>query len=201
MVQYYDYNDYELLSYIRESDEIAHNILLSKYEPFLYSFAIKVYTLNNAFQYGLEVNDFVQAGRIALCKAIDNFNEYGEAKFFTYAKTCMERSILNVVRRAKVKKHQILNNSLSLYYENGNQVVLNDCFRDDINNPERVLCLEDSEIHFDKKLKDSLTSLELRVLYLKSLGYRYKEISDVLNVSVKSVSNAMQRVRKKFKEG
>ena len=46
---------------------------------------------------GLEIDDLIQEGRIALYRAIETFDPSRKAKFSTYAYNVIQRSIINVV--------------------------------------------------------------------------------------------------------
>ena len=95
-MDYRDFNDYELLSYIAENNEEANNILIKKYEPLINKIATKMipYCKSN----GLDKNDLVQEGMLALNSAITNYNDSKNANFGTFAKLCIERRIANYIR-------------------------------------------------------------------------------------------------------
>lgn len=194
---YYDYNDYELLSYAAEQNEIAYDILISKYEPYIITFAHKVYTQTEASQYGLEVSDLIQMGKYGLTKAIETYDESQNAKFFTYAKVCIERHILNAITRSQVKRNQILNDSIPLYYEDGTQISGTEKEFYVKNNPEEIIVQLELEQYVRTQLQSLLTDLETNVLKMKMEGYSYRQISKELGISMKSSENAMQRVRNK----
>ena len=114
-MDYKEFNDEELLSYIHDNNEEAYNIMYKKYEPLIVSLATRlIKTVHNA---GLEVSDLVQEGRIGLTDAIKNFNEHKEASFYTYAKMCIERKILSCIVGTKRLKHKILNESISMDFK------------------------------------------------------------------------------------
>ena len=50
---------------------------------------------------------------------------------------------------------------------------------------------------FMENLKNSLSDLENRVLYLHLLGTEYKKIAGLLDKSPKTIDNALQRIRNK----
>ena len=71
-MDYREYNDYELLSYIAEKNEEATEIMYKKYEPLITSIANKMFKYTKGT--GLDVNDLIQEGMLGLSKAIDNYN-------------------------------------------------------------------------------------------------------------------------------
>ena len=107
-MDYKDYNDYELLNYIKEGNEDANSILIKKYEPLINKIAIKMlpYCENN----GLDLNDLVQEGMIGLNHALDRYKERENILFYTYAKKCIERKIISTLVSANRSKNKILNN-------------------------------------------------------------------------------------------
>ena len=94
-MEYRDFNDNELLSYIAESDEFANEILFKKYEPLIKSIAKKMY--RNCHNCGLEMNDLIQEGMLGFNLAILNFDKEKDNTFYTYAKTIVERKMINVI--------------------------------------------------------------------------------------------------------
>ena len=105
-MDYQDFNDYELISYVYESDEESRNLLLKKYEPLITSIASRMY--NTCPYVGLEKSDLIQEGMIALNHAMEYFNEQKDITFYTYAKTCIERRLISVIASAKRLKHRAL---------------------------------------------------------------------------------------------
>ena len=133
-MDYKDFNDYELMSYIAEGNEDANNILIKKYEPLITTIAGKMLPLckNN----GLDINDLVQEGMIGLNHAIDRYHEQGDTLFYTYAKKCIERKIISVVVGSRRNKNKILNESVS-YDDDENSLIK--ILKDSSPNPEEIL--------------------------------------------------------------
>ena len=91
-MNYKDYNDYELLSYIAENNEEANNIMIKKYEPLINKIAKKM--ISHCKNNGLELSDLVQEGMIGLNHAIEKYRERENILFYTYAKKCIERMLI-----------------------------------------------------------------------------------------------------------
>ncbi|MDD4027543.1 MAG: sigma-70 family RNA polymerase sigma factor [Bacilli bacterium] len=195
---YKEYDDNELLYLIAEQNEDATNILYEKYKTIV-AIKVKKY-LRYANKIGLEYSDLYQEGMVGLSEAIEGFKESKETKFSTFANLCIERQIFSVLTKSSRKKHNILNESLSLdnTYED-NLSLLNFVFDKSsdpgiyIENKERV-----EELY--KKIVNNLTDLENEVFKLKINGFDYKEICEMLNKSYKSVDTALQRVKNKIKK-
>lgn len=194
-MNYNDLNDYELVSYVAEGNEDANAIIMEKYQPVITKFAKKM--MDNTINTGLEISDLEQEGRLGLIHAIDTFCEQKDAAFYTYAKTCIERSIISAVIRSKRLKHKFLNESLSYDSE---EIDVNKLLKDNVLNPENIILSSESEEKIIKKMKNKLTDLEQEVFQLLIAGFSYKEISVILDKDIKAVDNTIQRVRRKLKE-
>ncbi len=199
-MDYHDYNDFELLSYIEENNEEASEILFKKYEPLINSFASKMFSYcKNS---GLELNDLVQEGRLGLNLAINNYNynHNKNAKFYTYAKMCIERNIISMALRAKRLKHKVLNESISLEFDEDERYKINNIISDDSYNPEKQILDYENEKELIENIKSVLTDFEQQVFELKLSSFTYKEIAEILERDIKSIDNALQRIKIKIKE-
>jgi len=196
---YEKYNDYELLNYISESNEEANNILFKKYEPLIKSLAKKM--LNYMQNSGLELNDVIQEGMLGLSNAIEHFKECKEILFYTYAKTCIERKMIDLVISSRRLKHRPLNDSIpiSTPSEDGEKSI-EYLIKDNTNEPEKLLLNEEYEKELHEIAKKSLTNMEYQVFELKLNGFSYKEIAEILDMNSKSIDNALRRIRIKMKK-
>lgn len=194
-MEYKDFNDYELLSYIAEGNEDANNIIIKKYEPLIVKIATKMlpYCQNN----GLDKSDLIQEGMIGLNHAIDRYKEQEDTLFYTYAKTCIERKIISVVIGANRNKNKILNESVS--YDDEENLLLR-FIKDSNPNPEEAIINIEVEENLLNKIKEILTELEEQVFSLLISGFRYKEIAEILDKDQKSIDNAIQRIKTKIKK-
>ena len=190
-MEYQDLNDYELLSYVSENIEEANDIIMEKYYPLVTSISNKMNKyINNC---GVDRVDLIQEGMIGLTNAINSFKDQKDTSFYTYARTCIERSMISFIISVNRKKHQILNESVS--YDNPNLII--DKVLKDENNPLDIM-INDSEIKItEEKIKSKLTTFEDQVFSLMLSGFKYKEIADILDKDSKSIDNAIQRIRTK----
>ena len=198
-MNYKDYNDFELIEYIRENSEEANEILFKKYKPMIVSFATKM--VNYSPNLGLEINDLIQEGMLGLNTAINAYDENDEASFYTYAKTCIERRIISTIVAAKRQKHKILNESMSLevYTDEDNSSIIDAIVADNSYNPENIVVQTENEHKLIEKIEKQLTSLEQQVFELKISGFKYKEIADILDKEPKTIDNALNRIKNKIK--
>jgi RNA polymerase sporulation-specific sigma factor len=200
LVDYKDYNDYELLYLICEQNEDAYEILYKKYRPVVEIKAKKYYRY--ACNKGLDYNDLVQEGLIGLSEAIRDFKINKNVRFSTFANLCIDRQISTALLGANRKKHKILNESLSLNeaYANNDTVLMD--FIDDKgeNDPSNYIIQVEAESETYNRIKQELTEFEKQVFDLKVKGFDYKEISTLLGKSYKSIDCAIQRIKSKFRK-
>ena len=198
-MNYKDYNDNEILSYINEANEEAIELIYEKYKPLINKIAtnlFKKYCKNT----GLDISDLTQEGMLGLNSAINHYKENKEVLFYTYAKTCIERRIISSVIAANRQKHKVLNDSISFEIDLDNNINLEAFFGDTEYNPENIVISKESNDELLSKIENVLTNVELQVLQLKLDGFEYKEIASVIDKDVKAVDNAVQRIRQKIKK-
>ena len=160
------------------------------------------YLSNKFYLAGADSDDLVQEGMIGLFKAINDFSKNENTAFSSFAVVCIENQIKTAIKKANRKKHQPLNSSVSLsiaMYENeGKQLA--ELLGEDSSNPEKIYINNETYSNMNKLIYNSLTKLELQILLLYNKGLSYKEISQISGRTVKSIDNAVQRIRKKVKK-
>ena len=181
------YNDYELVSLARDGNEEAINLIYHKYKPIIVCKSKDAIVY--ATHHGIEINDIMQEGFIGLEEAINGFSEKDNTSFYTFAVLCINRQIINYLRRTTRGKNRILNEAVAI---------------DDIveKNVKDSANTEFSFISKDiiEEIKDNLTDFEYRVFKLKYDGYNFEEIANILNKDVKSIYNTFHRVKLKVKK-
>ena len=191
-----NYNDYELLYLISEKNQQATDILYEKYIPII-NYKTKKFS-NYCKKIGLEEADLFQEGMIGLSEAIKNFKEEKDVKFSTFANLCVERQIFSSLKKASRKKHEFLNNALSLDLNyNEEKTTLIDFILDNSEEPSIYIENEEAKDILYKKIVENLTLLEKNVLILKINNFSYKEIGSILNKSYKSIDSTLQRIKTK----
>lgn len=199
VMNYRDYNDFELLSYVSDNNEEASEVLFEKYRPLINA------TANRLYYYckntGLEINDLIQEGMLGLNLAINSFDNDKETSFYTYAKKCIERRIISVIISSRRLKHKFLNESLSFEIndEVSQSFVHEKNLEDNSYNPEEILVNSESFEELVKEVSSHLTEFEVQVFELKLNGFDYKEIAEILDKDTKSIDNALQRIKLKIK--
>lgn len=198
-MNYKDLNDNEIIYNIRENNEEANELLFMKYDPLIKATAKRIskYAINSGF----ELNDFMQEGRIALSSAIQQYDEQN-CLFYTYAKNCIEKRMINLVAKSASAKNRILNNSIPFETidDDGEHLIFGSVLEDEGSNPEDIVINSENEKDLIERIKNNLTDFESQVFDLKIAGFTYKEIAEILDKSAKSIDNAFQRIKQKAKE-
>lgn len=194
-MEYKDYNDNELISYIAEGNEDANNLLIEKYKPLITKMATKVlpYCRSN----GLELSDLVQEGMIGLNHAIMRYHEQDNILFYTYARLCIKRKMLSVAACSNRVKNKVLNESVS--YDD-DETKLIKVLKDNNPSPEEVIIDLEFEKNLIDRIKLELTDFENQVFDLLISGFERQEIADLLDKDKKSIENAIQRIKIKIKK-
>jgi RNA polymerase sporulation-specific sigma factor len=190
--------DYDLVNAVRDGDERCLDVLLARYRNFARSKA------RSYFLAGSDKEDVVQEGMIGLYKAIRDFDLSQDTPFRAFAELCISRQILTAIKTANRQKHQPLNSSVSLeapvYGDDSSDRTLGDNLQaSTLADPvELVISAEEIEAIRDS-MRDNLTDLEGDVLRLYMDGKSYEEIAGALGNHVKSIDNALQRIKRKLK--
>jgi RNA polymerase sporulation-specific sigma factor len=191
-------DDLDLVKRVRDGDERCLETLLSRYRNFARSKA------RSYFLAGSDKEDVVQEGMIGLFKAIRDFDLTQDTPFRAFAELCISRQILTAIKTANRQKHQPLNSSVSLdapaYGDEkgessvGDNLIASTTLTDPA---ELVISAQEIEAIRDS-MRDNLTELEGDVLRLYMDGKSYEEIAGALGNHVKSIDNALQRIKRKL---
>ncbi|HNX99645.1 MAG TPA: sigma-70 family RNA polymerase sigma factor [Oscillospiraceae bacterium] len=152
------------------------------------------------FLAGGDSEDLIQEGMLGLLSAIRQYDPSMSTAFKTYAEVCIRRRLYSAVKSASRLKHLPLNDGLSLDYilseESQTQLAANpEAFR---RTPEEQVLARESEFELNKAFAQKLSRLEKDVLALYLDGLSYDEIAAKTGRDVKSVDNAVQRIRRKL---
>lgn len=184
MLPYRDEN--ELVAAAVAGNEQAMSCLIRSMMPFIEVQASRFFDSG-----ALTRNDLIQEGLLGLVRAAFGFKSDKNVLFKTYAETCVSNSIADAVRNQNRKKHSPLNSYVPIEeveYSGFNP-----------HDPERAVFEAEEMEQIKSCINNELTDLEYSVLMRHIAGDSYDEIAGELNVSVKSVDNALSRARKKIK--
>ena len=195
---YNNMSDEELLEAIREKDTNALNFLICRYKDLVNS------KVNKYFIIGAEKEDIIQEGLIGLYKAIKDYKEDKQNSFKSFANLCIERQLITAIKSSNRQKHMPLNSYLSLNmtaYENedeNNETQIMDVLETNIvEDPLDTITKKEYMSDVESVIDNSLSDFEKKVLNRFIQGESYVKIAERLDAPVKSVDNAIQRIRKK----
>lgn len=175
--------DDELVRLAQSGDRAALNAVLVRYAAMVKRIA------SCSFGASLEPDDLAQEGMLGLLAAVYSYAPEKAASFHTYASVCVSNRIMSAVRADNRLKHSPLNSFVPL---NETDVAPNA-------NPEDLVLAAEKAEQLLLFLSEELSQLENHVLRLHLSGECYERIAEKLQISVKAVDNALQRVRKKLK--
>jgi len=153
------------------------------------------------FLAGGDSEDLIQEGMLGLLSALREYSPDGGASFRTYAELCIRRRLYSAIKSAAGSRHAPLNNYVSLESPSfdGNQIqtesILHAVFRRE---PEDLLIDKERSDEILSDFAVHLSGLEAEILGLYLKGLSYREIAQKIEKPLKSVDNAVQRVRKKL---
>lgn len=189
--------DEVLAGLAQAGDREAEDILIRRYVEMIRGKA------HLYFIVGADSEDVIQEGMIGLFKAIHDYSGNREATFKTFAELCINRQILTAVKTASRRKHQPLNDSVSLSTpvdETGGGTLEESLGGDMASNPEAVFMENTLSSLLTDENSTLFSSMERKVLKEYLAGKKYPEIAQSLGKSYKAVDNAMQRIRRKISE-
>ena len=194
--KYGNLTDEQIISQIKDGDDEALSFILEKYKDLVNSKVGKYFII------GAEKEDIVQEGMIGLYKAIKGFDNSKQNTFKTFANICVERQLITAIKSSNRQKHMPLNSYLSLnssaYDNDGESAELIETFEvDAIEDPLDTIMKKEYFNEIQSTIHKSLSKFEESVLERYMLGDSYEIIAKRLDSPVKSIDNAIQRIRKK----
>lgn len=177
---------------------IAQEYLLNKYRNFVRAKA------RSYFLIGAEREDIIQEGMIGLYKAIRDFKADKLSSFRAFAELCITRQIITAIKTATRQKHIPLNSYISLnkpiYEEESERTLLDILSGSKVTDPEELVISREEFLNIEEKINQILSDLEWKVLMSYLDGKSYQEIANELDRHVKSIDNALQRVKRKLEK-
>ena len=190
--------DEEIALLAQQGDADASEYLLNKYKNFVRSKA------RSYFLVGADHEDIVQEGMIGLFKAFRDFRPDKLASFHAFAEICVTRQIITAIKTATRQKHIPLNSYVSLnkpiYEEDSDRTLMDVVSGVKVANPEDMIISREEFVDIENKMNNILSDLEWRVLISYLDGKSYQEIAKELDRHIKSIDNALQRVKRKLEK-
>jgi len=188
--------DEEIVDLAQRGDDIAQEYLINKYKNFVRAKA------RSYFLIGADREDIIQEGMIGLYKAIRDFRGDKLSSFRAFAELCITRQIITAIKTATRQKHIPLNSYVSLnkpiYDEDSDRTLMDVISGTKITDPEELVISREEFDDIEEKMGEILSSLEWQVLMAYLEGKSYQEIALELKRHVKSIDNALQRVKRKL---
>ena len=196
-------NDYQKQSSTEETDEAlcrqarqgsgpATEVLVRRYTRLVKTCA------RPYFLAGADAEDLMQEGMLGLLSAVREYDESRGAPFGAFARLCITRKIYSAVKAAASLKHDPLNQSMSIdrplfedLAESRTRVTAPN------GDPESLVIGNEEREELKKRLYSLLSEFEAQVLTLFLDGLSYDEMSEALHKPIKSVDNAVQRIKRK----
>ena len=195
---YDNIKDEDLIEIIRSGDKSAFEYLINKYKELVNIKVSKYYIV------GAEKDDIVQEGLIGLFKAIKSYKSNMQNSFKSFANMCIERQLITAIKSSNRQKHLPLNSYLSLNIsaydeeEGKSDTALIDVFNNTIvEDPLDTITKKEYFQTIESTIDKTLSDFEKKVLNKYINGKSYVEIAEDLDAPVKSIDNAIQRIRKK----
>lgn len=193
-----DWADEDLVEAVHNGDDEALEYLIHKYRNFVRAKA------RSYFLIGADREDIIQEGMIGLYKSIRDFREDKLTSFKAFAELCITRQIITAIKTATRQKHIPLNSYVSLdkpiYDEDSDRTLLDVICAARVSDPEELVIHQEEFDDIELRMAELLSDLERKVLMLYLDGRSYQEIAVDLDRHVKSIDNALQRVKRKLEK-
>lgn len=178
-------SDEQLVLAAQSGDERAMEGIIARYRSFVSA------TVSGYYAIGFDKEDIVQEGMIGLYKAVLDYNPE-KAGFRSFARLCILRRVFSLLKFTSRQKNVPQNLCVSLDSDEGETKASEVC------DPEALLINKEDMLGYIEKINAVLSPFELQVLsyYVDKLSY--KDISKILGKDIKSVDNAVQRIKKKL---
>lgn len=189
-------NDEELSLMAQKGDETAVNDLLQRYKSLVNKISRSYFLL------GGEIEDIVQEGMIGLYKAIKNYSPSKNASFKTFSATCIKHQIQTAVKMASSEKNKLLSTAIPIAekvsHDDEEEEMVEIILPSTLPSPDDTVLKKELYGEIKSLIKKTLSTLELKILSLYLKGYSYSEISQLANLSKKSIDNGLSRIKHKL---
>lgn len=190
--------DEEIVELAKFGNIGALEFLINKYKNFVRAKA------RTYFLIGADREDIIQEGMIGLYKAIRDYRYDRQASFRAFAEICVTRQIITAIKTATRQKHIPLNSYVSLnkpvFDEESERTLGEVVITEKDGNPEDLFINQENLMDIESTMNKILSPLEQEVVGLYLEGKSYQEIAEQLDRHVKSVDNALQRVKRKLEQ-
>ena len=191
-MDWYSLSDEECVIAAQGGNEDALNHIIARYRNYVYSKA------NTYFLVGADKDDVAQEGLIGLYKAAREYNSSMGCSFKHFAGVCVSRQIITAIKAATRKKHGPLNSYISLDKQEEYDVEESFDGVMEAESPEDIVISRENLENIECKIAKALSKMEMQVFMYYTQGLSYEEIAKLMEKPVKSVDNALCRIKKKL---
>ena len=190
-------SDDDLAVKAQGGDRFAQQTLIERYRRFARAKG------RGYFLVGGDSDDIEQEALIGLYKAIRDYQPDRQASFRAFAELCITRQIITAIKTATRQKHQPLNQYVSISGSRSTDEGTSDRVVEDLlddspsSDPADQVVSGERLDNLRAAMAEMLSGLEVDVLRLYVEGKSYQEIGDKLGRHVKSIDNALQRIKRK----
>ena len=190
-------SDEELALRFQGGESSALETLIQRYRRFARA------KTRTYFLVGADADDVEQEGMIGLYKAARDFRADRQSSFRAFAELCVTRQVISAIKAATRQKHQPLNRYVSISGVRGSDDPAEGAVEDLLDDhraadPADEVVSQEQIDKIRRSMAENLSSLEVEVLRLYVEGKSYNEIGSHLGRHVKSIDNALQRIKRKL---
>jgi RNA polymerase sporulation-specific sigma factor len=195
--QLVELDDEELVRLFQSGEGSALEVLLQRYRRFARA------KTRTYFLVGADADDIEQEGLIGLYKAARDFRPDRQSSFRAFAELCVTRQVISAIKAANRQKHQPLNRYVSISGVRGSDDPAEGAVEEMLGDhracdPADEVVSQEQIDAIRRSMAESLSELEVEVLRLYVEGKSYYEIGCHLGRHVKSIDNALQRIKRKL---
>ena len=192
-------SDEGLVELAQSGSDVAIDALLTRYRHYARAKA------RTYFLAGADKEDIVQEGMIGLYKAIRDFAPEHNTAFRAFAELCITRQIITAIKTATRQKHQPLNSYVSLNRPVGggdddDRSLADSIETSEVADPAELVISAEEVRTIKAQMGEVLSPFEVEVLEHYIDGRSYQQIADMLGRHVKSIDNALQRIKRKLEQ-
>lgn len=174
----------EVLAVLARTSSEAEIILLQRYRK-LVRYHARRYAASET-----DVDDLEQEGMLVLLHIIPKYSEDRGVPFSAFAQTCITNRMCSLAKKAGRNASPV--EDIAQLMEQQAGIV-------EEHTPETILLEKENYEHFRSQVMAMLSAKEWGILQCIMAGASYAQTAERLQISVKSVDNAMQRVRRKMR--
>lgn len=187
--------DLDLITRYQNGDEYALEVLMARHKGFIRLKAKTYYLIGSARE------DVLQEARIGFYKAVRDYRHEKATSFRSFAELCITRQIITAIKSATRQKHAPLNTytsfSKTAFGDESDRTLIEILATNSLD-PADLFAEQETMASIKKIIKDKLSPLERDVLRGYFEGHSYQEMADIMGRQIKSIDNALQRVKRKL---